>query len=166
MGRSSVYRNAGRKKRWNEDTCVIRLPVSLAEVIKRHMNENCFRIPFYADKEKNILKHDEFANINLHDLLITDPSSDFLFKVERESMIDAGIYPGDILIANASIEPEDGKIVVCQYENNMVVKRYFKKGNMVQLIPDNDAFKAVEIKEDEFVKIWGVVTQVIHKLDE
>jgi len=102
--------------------------------------------------------------LDLNEYLIRNPSATFLVKVNGNSMINAGINNGDILIVDRSQEPADGKVVIGVINGEFTVKRIHKKGKRLFLAPENDSFQPIEITEDTDFKIWGVVVYTIHKL--
>jgi len=102
--------------------------------------------------------------LDLNDLMIKNQSSTFLVKVEGTSMIDAGIFNGDILVVDRSIEPENNKIVLGVLSGEFTVKRLLKKGKQVILMPDNKSFKPIVLNEESDFQVWGVVTFVIHQV--
>lgn len=103
--------------------------------------------------------------LDLNDYLIKRPSSTFLVRVSGESMIKAGIHDGDILTVDRSITPTDGKIVIAVINGECTVKRIQYKNNVLHLLPENDAYAPIIIKEfSDTIFIWGVVTNVIHPL--
>lgn len=102
--------------------------------------------------------------LDLNEYLIKNPSATFLVKVNGNSMINAGISNGDILIIDRSIEPSDGKVVIGVINGEFTVKRILKKGKKIFLKPENENFKPIEITEEMDFKIWGVVAYTIHKL--
>jgi DNA polymerase V len=79
-------------------------------------------------------------------------------------MIDAGIHPGDILIVDKSIDPLPNNIVIAVVGGEFLVKRLISECGVKYLVPDNPDFGRIELREDDKVEIWGVVTYVIHKL--
>lgn len=79
-------------------------------------------------------------------------------------MIDVGIHPGDLLIIDRSLRPQNGKIVVAVINSELTVKRLFKEKEQLFLMPENPNYPAIEITEDMNFMIWGVVTNVIHSL--
>uniref|UniRef100_UPI000B25CB21 LexA family protein n=1 Tax=Legionella pneumophila TaxID=446 RepID=UPI000B25CB21 len=81
-----------------------------------------------------------------------------------ESMVDAGIFSGDWLLVDRSIEPSDGRIVIAAVNGELTVKRLSKKGGRGQLLPANPKFQPIDITEDSEMVIWGVVTLVLHEL--
>jgi len=101
-------------------------------------------------------------NLDLNDHLIKNPTSTFFVKVSGNSMINAGIKSGDLLIVDRSLEPKDKKVVVAILNGEFTVKRILKKGEKLFLAPENDSFASIEIKDEMDFEVWGVVTNVIH----
>lgn len=101
-------------------------------------------------------------NIDLNEYLIKHPATTYLLKVSGNSMIEAGINSGDILIVDRSLESTDNKIVVAIIDGEFTLKRFRKIDGKLYLYPENPKYKPIEIKEDMNCQIWGVVTFVIH----
>lgn len=99
-------------------------------------------------------------DLNLH--LIKHPAATFFLRVSGDSMINAGIYSGDLLIVDKSLEPIDGKIIIAALDGELTVKRLYKKNQQIKLIAENPLYPAIEIREQDLI-IWGVVTFVIHE---
>lgn len=95
--------------------------------------------------------------LDINDLVVKHPAATFFVRVEGDSMTGAGIFSGDVLVIDRSIEPRDGKIVVAAINGEMVVKRLQKKGNEQLLVSENDAYDPIKVSEDENCTIWGVV---------
>ena len=95
--------------------------------------------------------------------LIKHPSDTYLVKVEGDSMINAGIYDGDILIVDRAMEAENNKVVVANLDGELTVKRLSIKDTRVLLMPDNPKYEPIEIRPLSDFRIMGVVTFVIHK---
>ena len=95
--------------------------------------------------------------------LIRHPSDTFLVKVEGDSMIDAGIHEGDILVVDRALEPDSNKVVVASLDGELTVKRLKIKGTSVFLYPDNPKYDPIEIRPLADFRIMGVVIFVIHK---
>ncbi|MFO8571797.1 translesion error-prone DNA polymerase V autoproteolytic subunit, partial [Legionella pneumophila serogroup 1] len=102
--------------------------------------------------------------LDLNTKFIKHPSSTFVLQATGESMVDAGIFSGDWLLVDRSIEPSDGRIVIAAVNGELTVKRLSKKGGRVQLLPANPKFQPIDITEDSEMVIWGVVTLVLHEL--
>jgi len=103
-------------------------------------------------------------NLDLNEHLIAHPSATYFVKVNGYSMIDAGIYPDDILIVDRSVEPTHKKIVIAVVDGELTVKRLYKKSNKWFLAPENPEFEPLEITRDINFYIWGVVIYSIHKM--
>lgn len=102
--------------------------------------------------------------LDLNEYLIKNRPATFLVKVNGSSMINSGIYDGDILVVDRSAEPANNKIVIGVIDGEFTVKRIIKKAKKLFLQPENENFKPIEITEDMDFKIWGIVTFAIHKL--
>lgn len=104
------------------------------------------------------------GHLDLNSRLVKHPAATFFVRVTGDSMIGAGIHPGDILIVDRSLEPADKKIVIAVINGELTVKRMRIKDGTVTLVPENDAFDPVPVDRDASFEIWGVVTSVIHEL--
>jgi DNA polymerase V len=101
--------------------------------------------------------------LDLNDYLVKNESSTFLVRVKGNSMINAGISDGDLLVVDRSVEPVDGKIILGILNGEFTVKRIVKAKNKLVLVPENESFSPIEVTEEMDFKIWGVVTFSIHK---
>ena len=100
-------------------------------------------------------------SIDLNRHLIKHPSATFYGRVKGESMKDAGINDGDLLIIDKSIKPIDNKIAVCFVDGEFTLKRIKIDPEGVWLLPANEKYKPIHITEENDLRIWGVVTYVI-----
>ena len=101
-------------------------------------------------------------SIDLNEILIKNKVATFLVRALGDSMVEAGIFSGDILIIDKSITPANKNIVVAILNGEFTVKRFIKNGNKILLQPENKKYRNIEISEEDDFKIWGVVTFVIH----
>ncbi len=101
--------------------------------------------------------------IDLNKELIKHRDSTFFAKVKGNSMKNAGIFDGDLLIIDKSLEPQDGKIAICQIDGEFTVKRIKKEKEVVWLIAENDEYKPIKVTEENELMIWGIVTASIKK---
>jgi len=101
----------------------------------------------------------ETIDLNLE--LIRHPAATFYGKVCGDSMIEEGIEPGDILIIDRSLEPENGDLTVCSVDGEFTVKRIRFEKDRVWLIPSNELFDPILITPDCRFTVWGVVTHTI-----
>ncbi len=102
--------------------------------------------------------------IDLNRDLVLNPRDSFCVRVNGQSMVDAGIDNGDLLVVDKSINPEDGQIVLAVVNGDFTVKRLSKKGQSVYLVPENRSFSPLEIDAYMDFRISGVVTGVIKSL--
>jgi DNA polymerase V len=101
-------------------------------------------------------------SIDLNEVLIKNKPATFLVKALGDSMINSGIFSGDILIVDKSITPTSKNIVVAILNGEFTVKKFIKENSKVILRPENPKYKDIEINNEDDFKIWGVVTFVIH----
>lgn len=104
------------------------------------------------------------GKLDLNKYLIKHPAATFFVRVTGDSMIAAGIHPGDILIVDRSIEPADKKVVIAVIEGELTVKRIRRLKGKIVLMPENEKYKPLKINAEMTFEIWGVVTSVIHPL--
>lgn len=102
--------------------------------------------------------------LDLNEHLIKHPSATFFVKVKGDSMVQAGIQSGDILIVDRSLEPRDKKIVIAVVDGEFTVKRIRKRGSKLVLVAENNTFPEIEVTEQMDFEIWGVVIHVIHSV--
>ncbi len=101
------------------------------------------------------------SSIDLNEELIDNKTATFFVRVAGDSMIDANIKSGDVLIVDKSKEPQNNNIVIAMLEGEFTVKRLKLKGDKIFLQPENENYKAIEVRNE--LMIWGVVTYIIHK---
>ena len=102
--------------------------------------------------------------ISLDKELIKNKEATFFARVSGESMINAGLEDGDLIVIDRSIEPANNKIAVCFVEGEFTVKRLIVKKDRIWLKPENSSYKPIEVKDEVRLIIWGIVTNVIKKL--
>ena len=100
--------------------------------------------------------------LDLNEYLIKHPTATFFVRVEGDSMINAGVHSGDILIVDRALEPSDKKIVIAAIDGELTVKRIRLINNKPYLAAENPDFKPIEISKEEGFEVWGVVTYVLH----
>ena len=109
---------------------------------------------------------DDFKEIriSLDKELVKNSESTFYARVSGDSMQDAGISDGDLLVIDRSLEPGNNKIAVCFLDGEFTVKRIKKKGSKLFLKPENKNYKKIAVNEESKLVIWGVVVYVIKKV--
>lgn len=101
------------------------------------------------------------ARLDLNEKLIRNKEATFLLSVQGDSMKDVGILDGDILVVDRSIEPQDGKIVIAALDGELTVKRLSMKSTGTWLVPENENYPPILVRESSDIVIWGVVTATI-----
>ncbi|HEX5055607.1 MAG TPA: S24 family peptidase [Gammaproteobacteria bacterium] len=182
-------RNSGRKAgstKYGEATVVRRLPASWAEALDRALGKRQLlqRSPEIEAIEAANLDSSRLAlplaggrvaagfpsaaedfvegKLDLNELLVKRPAATFYVKVAGESMRDAGIFPGDLLVVDRGESPRHGHVVVAVVNGELTVKRLYRKGGTVRLEAANPAFPDIEIAGETELTVWGVVRANVH----
>ena len=100
-------------------------------------------------------------NLSLDDLLINNREATFLLKVSGDSMSNAGILPGDMVLVDKGEVPKSGDIVIAEVDGEWTMKYLRKRGESVMLLPANPRYQPIKPKRE--LKIAGVVTAVVRK---
>ena len=103
-------------------------------------------------------------SLDINKDLITHPSATFYARVKGNSMKDAGINNGDILVIDKSLEPASGKKAVCYIDGEFTLESIQIKKDEIWLMPANPEYKSIRITPENEFQIWGIVTFVIHKM--
>ena len=103
--------------------------------------------------------------IDLNEQLIQHPASTFFVRVSGHSMIGAGVYDGDLLIVDRSLNPRPNDIVVAILDGCFTLKRFTKHLDKLRLEAENPNYPAIDLDCYGEVQIWGVATYSIHSLN-
>lgn len=136
-------------------------------IISKYKISNSVLLPFYTNKvpagfpspASDYAKED----IDLPKELIKNPLSTFLVRVDGDSMIDAGINSGAILIVDRSLTAKNNSIVVACIAGEFTVKRLIRTAGKWYLKPENKNFPTVMISGKDDAIIWGVVTSAVNQ---
>ena len=179
---------AGRKKntgKFKEDTRVMRVPVSLVDQVKSTLE--VYKSQLKSDVKVSLPMADapivstpiftsrvqagfpspaddyleDQLDLNKH--LIYHQEATFFVRAQGESMLNAGVHPGDILVVDKSLTAKSGKIVIAVVDGEFTVKRLYKYKGKITLKAENPDFDDIVINENNELIIWGVVTSVIHQ---
>ncbi len=178
--------------RYGETTKVMRIPVSCVGEVKKMLLEfpriakpepgrTKVEAFFWPDLQASLNERTLYATrvaagmpspaedytegvLDLNEHLMRNPETTFFVRVSGDSMIDAGIHPGDLLVVDRGLRPATGKVVIAVINGELTVKRLFKERNKLYLMPENPNYPAIEVTEAMDFMIWGVVTNVIHEL--
>ena len=102
------------------------------------------------------------GRLDLNEHLIRHPAATFFVRASGDSMLGAGIHPGDLLVVDRSLEPAHGKVVIAVVDNELTVKRLEVRDGRVRLLAENDRYPPIACAEGTDLQIWGVVTSVVH----
>ena len=102
-------------------------------------------------------------DLNLQDHLIQNPSTTFCVRAVGESMKDAGIQSGDIMLVDKSLTPKNRSIVLAVIDGEFTVKRVNVSEKELYLVPENENSSPIRITQEMDFQVWGVVTYIIHK---
>lgn len=95
------------------------------------------------------------------------PKDSFLLKVKGDSLKDAYIFSGDIVIVNPNLEARNGQIVAAILDDAAVVKRFYKKKNEIELVSENPEYKPIVIdKKYPSFKLVGIVVGVYRSMEK
>ncbi|GAB1371625.1 hypothetical protein MASR1M45_16870 [Candidatus Kapaibacterium sp.] len=143
----------------------------LDNLTKNHLFEdslaksNLFRTADYSFPKKyehsgrTLNLYDDGIDLNEH--LVDSPDKTFLIRVKGDSMINAGIDDGDILLVDSSKKPVHGNIVVASINNKLAVKRLNYSYKETMLLPENDKYLPIRPKSSDRLKFMGVAIMVI-----
>ncbi len=103
--------------------------------------------------------------IDLTREMVRHPESTFYARIAGDSMLDAGICQGDIVVVDRSLQPENGDFVVACIDGEFTLKEYQfdAKHQCVWLVPHNSRYERIQVTANSQFIIWGVVTYCVHK---
>jgi repressor LexA len=108
--------------------------------------------------EEHIEEHVALAAETFH------PRAHYLLRVRGMSMREAGILDGDLLAVHQAPQAHNGQIVVARLEDEVTVKRFLRKGHMVELRPENADFESLHIDlREQPLHIEGIAVGVVRK---
>lgn len=129
--------------------------------------EKTVRVPFYDSQIPagfpSPADDCEVELLDLNSYMIEHPVSTYLVRVSGDSMINRGIFDGDILVVDRSLAPVSGKIVIAVVNGEFTVKEFWREGKRVELRPANPRFRAIKFEKGSELTIWGVVTGSVRK---
>jgi|YelNatPaOPRAMG01_1025707.scaffolds.fasta_scaffold39589_2 repressor LexA len=138
--------------------------IAFAQPIARKQDEEKLELKIIGDITAGFpspAEEELFENISLEEWLIRNPTSTYLVKVYGESMIEAGILPGDFVLVDRSLTPKNGDIVIAQVDGEWTMKYFRKQKGEILLVPANPRYPP--IKPTESLNIFGVVVGVVRR---
>ena len=111
------------------------------------------------------LDNDERSqDIDIISMLCPHPEASYLIRVSGNSMIDAGVLSGDIVIVDKSNRnPNPHEIAMCELNGEYTLKHFILEEGQGWLVPANPKYPKIRITPDDDFSIWGTVTYIIHK---
>ena len=100
--------------------------------------------------------------LDLNQLLVHNKAATFFLRVKGDSMVNAGIHDGDIIVVDKSLTPEDRSVVVAVIDGDLTVKRLIWRNGVAELHADNPKYQPIRFKEGQELTLWGVVTSAVH----
>ena len=104
------------------------------------------------------------GKLDLNQHLIKHEAATFFVRVRGDSMIEAGIHSGDLLIVDRALEPTENSVVIAIVDRELTVKRLCKRGGRLVLMPSNGNYEPLHITDGTDFEVWGVVVHVIHTI--
>ena len=106
---------------------------------------------------------EEDVDLNVH--LIKNVPATFIIRVQGKSMMDVGIYDGDLLVVDKSLKPKNFSTVIANVHDELVVKNFVKERDEQFLTSGSKRTEdKIIINSESDVFVWGVVTYVIHSV--
>lgn len=103
-------------------------------------------------------------SLDLNEYLVKHPAATFMVRVAGQSMVNAGIHDGDLLVVDRSVTPADGSVVVAVLDGQLTVKRLRRREGKVYLQPENRSYPEIPVSDESDLRVWGVVLHAIHKV--
>ncbi len=166
--RAGAGRPVGTGK-YGSPTKIIRIPKDMEKQIFEFISGGSQSVRYFSSTVQagyaTALAEDAGdENINLHSYLVDRDEETFVVNASGDSMIDAGIYDGDLLVIRSTNKARDGDIVVADINGEFTVKRLYHKKGLPVLYPENENYKPITVKFNDELKILGIVTYCVHKL--
>ncbi|MDH5750056.1 MAG: translesion error-prone DNA polymerase V autoproteolytic subunit [Rhodospirillales bacterium] len=144
---------------------LIRRPAIHAADVSRRVSLRLLSSPVQAGFPSPAEDHVE-GKLDLNEHLIRRPAATFIVRLEGESMIGAGLFPGDLLVVDRGAEPRPGRIVIAILNGELTVKRLQKESGNWILKAENPNFSAIPVTPDMECTLWGVVTSSIRQFGD
>lgn len=182
---------AGRKAKYGEPTVIVRVPESAKPVVVDFLtaladrkertlkwpddltpvklldSPHPYKVPFFGHSVKAGFPSpaDDYIadTLDLNDYLMPRKEASFMLRVDGDSMLGAGIHSGDMLVVDRSITASNGSVVVAAVDGQFTVKRLEKLKGVIRLLAENPSYQPIEFKDEQELRIFGVVTSVIHQ---
>jgi DNA polymerase V len=141
----------------DRDTCGVPRLLDVAAVSVLSLESNV-RAGFPSPAEDFQAKR-----IDVLERLVKHPQATYSMTVRGESMREAGIFDGDVLLVDRAIKPAHGQIVVAVVDGDFTCKQLWQRGGRLKLKAANPTFADITPTEGQTVEVWGVVIASIRQ---
>lgn len=159
---------AGRKPgsgKYGEQTRTVRVPLSMVDEVINFIAAKGYKVPLYDNRVSagtlTPTDDDVVETINLATELVKNPADTYCVRVQGDSMINAGIEEGDILVVDKRLQPRHGDIIIANVDGDSTVKRLLIGKDGITLQPENPKFSPIKLQGNYDFICMGLVTKVI-----
>lgn len=103
------------------------------------------------------------SRLDLNELCVQHPAATYFVRAQGDSMLEAGIFPGDVLVVDRALTAKHGDIVIAVLNGELTVKKLETRPK-VRLLPMNSNYEPIELPEEADIEIFGVATTAVHSL--
>lgn len=137
------------------------------EILRPHLGAGS-PIPLFSASVKGGFPSpaDDFVEktLDLNELLISHPAATYFVRVSGNSMEDAHIFDGDILVVDRAVVPKQGQIVVAALAGEFTVKKLQAIEGKTFLYTENPSYPPIRVDDRDDFEVFGTVTYVIHNV--
>lgn len=103
------------------------------------------------------------SRLDLNEFCVQHPAATFFVRAAGDSMIGAGIFPGDVVIVDRALEPKHGDIIVVAINGELTIKKLETRPSL-RLVAMNSNHQPIVIPEEADLEVFGVAIHAIHSL--
>ena len=105
----------------------------------------------------------QVERLDLTSILVSHPQATFFLRLRGDSMHDAGLFDGDLLVVNRALKPVNGDVVIAVVDGEFTCKTLWLKFGRMKLVAANPTYPEIVPKEGQTIEVWGVVTASIKR---
>lgn len=105
----------------------------------------------------------QVERLDLTTILVSHPQATFFLRLRGDSMRDAGLFDGDLLVVNRALKPVNGDVVIAVVDGEFTCKTLWLKFGRMKLVAANPTYPEIVPKEGQTIEVWGVVTASIKR---
>ncbi|KTD38339.1 LexA repressor [Legionella nautarum] len=167
MANNHGGRRVGSGRMKQEETKLVRVPLSKIDTVMAVRQADYHHtIPLYSSKVAagypSPADDRIDDSINLQEMLVKKPEKTFALRASGDSMVNAGIKSGDLLIVESTQQGLDGQMVIAVVNSELTVKTLSIQTNQIRLLPANPLFQPIDVTNVDDFKILGVVIYIVH----